>query len=155
MWLPRAMSTQHPDNATPPAFAENGVLMGEGEVEEACYVYGTLGCDEQMWDFEGKAADVDVVLKLLLKEPEYFRVKSIQRHLLFMDQHHTDAFCRGGYFEKGNEGRLKGDGDDGLRFSGIRVDRIQHRQEQLSSLGLAPICPKEMEGPPGDSQPPW
>ena len=73
MRLPRAMSTQHPDNATPPAFAENGVLMGEGEVEEACYVYGTLGCDEQMWDFEGKAADVDVVLKLLLKEPEYFR----------------------------------------------------------------------------------
>ena len=42
-------------------------------MEEACYVYGTLGCDEQMWDFEGKAADVDVVLKLLLKEPEYFR----------------------------------------------------------------------------------
>ena len=70
---PRAMSTQHPDNANPPAFAENGVLMGDGEVEEACYVYGTLGCDEQMWDYEGKAADVDVILKLLLKEPEYFR----------------------------------------------------------------------------------
>ena len=41
-------------------------------MEEACYVYGTLGCDEQMWDYEGKAADVDVILKLLLKEPEYF-----------------------------------------------------------------------------------
>ena len=73
MRLPRAMSTQHPDNAYPPDFAENGVLMGEGEVEEACYAYGTLGCDEQMWDYEGKAADVDVILKLLLKEPEYFR----------------------------------------------------------------------------------
>ena len=83
MRLPRAMSTQQPDNAFPPAFAENGVLMGEGEVEEACHVYGTLGCDEQMWDYEGKAADVDVVLKLLLKEPESFRshVRGEEIHL--------------------------------------------------------------------------
>ena len=32
-------------------------------MEEACYVYGTLGCDEQMWDYEGKAADVDVIFE--------------------------------------------------------------------------------------------
>ncbi|MBM3934767.1 MAG: phosphoenolpyruvate carboxylase [SAR202 cluster bacterium] len=67
------MSTQHPDNATPPPFAENGVLKGEGEVAEASYVYDQLGCDEQMWDFEGKAADVDVTLKLLMSHPDFFK----------------------------------------------------------------------------------
>ncbi len=81
MQLPRVMSTQHPDNANPPTFAEEGVVMGEGEVEEACYVYQTLGCDEQMWDYEGKAADVDVVLKLLLKDPEYFRVNVLGKEI--------------------------------------------------------------------------
>ena len=73
MRIPRAMSTQHPDNATPAPFAENGVLKGDGEITEANYAYATLGCDEQMWDYEGKAADADVVMKLLLRDPEYFR----------------------------------------------------------------------------------
>ncbi len=70
---PRVMSTQHPDNAYLPPFSDEEVLKGEGEIAEAQYVYSKLGCDEQMWDYEGKAADVDVVLKLLLKDPDYYR----------------------------------------------------------------------------------
>ena len=44
--IPKVMSTQHPDNATPAPFAdEAGVLKGEGEVEEAVSVF-EMGCDE-------------------------------------------------------------------------------------------------------------
>ncbi len=70
--IPKAMSTQHPDNATPAPFAdEAGVLKGDGEVAEAVDVYA-LGCDEQMWDSEGKEADNQVVRKLLTNYPDFF-----------------------------------------------------------------------------------
>jgi phosphoenolpyruvate carboxylase len=71
--IPRCMSTQHPDNATPPFFATSGVLAGEDEIREAFYAYSHLGCDEQMWDVEGKEIDTYVVKKLLSFYPEYFR----------------------------------------------------------------------------------
>lgn len=79
--VPRVMSTQHPDNANLPPFSDEEVLKGEGEITEAHYVYANLGCDEQMWDYEGKAADVDVVLKLLLKDPDFFREKILGRDI--------------------------------------------------------------------------
>ena len=63
--IPKVMSTQHPDNARPAPFADDmGVVKGDGEVDEAVDVFG-LGCDEQMWDSEGKEADNHVVRKLL------------------------------------------------------------------------------------------
>lgn len=74
------MSTQHPDNVHPPFFAQNPVLEGEDEVVEAYYVYSNLGCDEQMWDCEGKEVDNFVVKKLLSRYGEYFREKQIGRH---------------------------------------------------------------------------
>ena len=71
--VPKVMSTQHPDNATPAPFAdEAGVLKGEGEVDEAVSVFA-LGCDEQMWDSEGKEADTQVVRKLLTGYPDFFQ----------------------------------------------------------------------------------
>ncbi|MDA3936626.1 MAG: phosphoenolpyruvate carboxylase [Actinomycetota bacterium] len=71
--IPRCMSTQHPDNATVPFFATSGVLAGEDEIRVAYYAYSHLGCDEQMWDVEGKEIDTHVVKKLLSFYPEYFR----------------------------------------------------------------------------------
>ena len=47
------------------------MLRGDGEVEEAVDVF-TLGCDEQMWDSEGKEADNQVVRKLLTGYPDFF-----------------------------------------------------------------------------------
>ncbi len=70
---PRCMSTQHPDNATVPFFASSAVLAGEEEIREAFYAYSHLGCDEQMWDVEGKEIDTYVVKKLLSFYPEFFR----------------------------------------------------------------------------------
>jgi len=71
--VPRVMSTQHPDNVTQPFFAEESVLGGEDEIQEAYYAFSHLGCDEQMWDCEGKEVDSFVVRKLLTKYPQFFK----------------------------------------------------------------------------------
>ena len=70
--VPKCMSTQHPDNVRSPSFANGSVLKGEGELTEAVHVF-ELGCDEQMWDSEGKEADNKVVQKLLTNYPDFFR----------------------------------------------------------------------------------
>lgn len=72
MKIPKVMSTQHPDNVTAPFFADDIELGGDDEIEEAYYAFSHLGCDEQMWDAEGKEVDGFVVKKLLLKYPEFF-----------------------------------------------------------------------------------
>jgi phosphoenolpyruvate carboxylase len=70
--IPRCMSTQHPDNVHSPFFAENSVLGGEDEVKETYYAFSHLGCDEQMWDCEGKEVDNFVVKKLLAGYGQFF-----------------------------------------------------------------------------------
>lgn len=66
------MSTQHPDNASMPFFCEDKVIEGKKEVEEAHYAYSDLGCDEQMWDAEGKEAYSSVIRSLLGRDQEFF-----------------------------------------------------------------------------------
>jgi len=70
--VPRCMSTQHPDNVAPPFFAESQEMGGEDEIQEAYYAFSHLGCDEQMWDCEGKEVDNFVVKKLLTKYGHFF-----------------------------------------------------------------------------------
>ena len=72
MKIPRCMSSQHPDNVHLPFFAESADLGGEDEIQEAFYAYSHIGCDEQMWDYEGKEVDGFVVKKLLTKYPDFF-----------------------------------------------------------------------------------
>lgn len=79
--IPRCMSTQHPDNVNPPFFAENSEIGGEDEIKEAYYVFSHLGCDEQMWDSEGKEVDNFVVKKLLSKYENFFKEKILGRDL--------------------------------------------------------------------------
>lgn len=71
--IPRCMSTQHPDNVQAPFFATDTVLGCEDEIQEAFYVYSHLGCDEQMWDCEGKEVDNFVKKKLLTRYEPFFR----------------------------------------------------------------------------------
>lgn len=79
MKIPRCMSTQHPDNVNPPFFSESALIGGEDEIKEAYYVFSHLGCDEQMWDYEGKEVDNFVVKKLLVRYPSFFKEKVIGR----------------------------------------------------------------------------
>ena len=67
MKVPKCMSTQHPDNVNSPFFSSNTELGGEDEIQETYYAFSHLGCDEQMWDCEGKEVDNYVVKKLLTK----------------------------------------------------------------------------------------
>ena len=67
------MSTQHPDNVSTPPWADSEVIEGEAELQEAFLAYKDLGCDEVMWDSEGKDVDTNVVRKLFSSYPDYFR----------------------------------------------------------------------------------
>lgn len=78
--IPRTMSTQHPDNASTPFFAESSILDGSDEVQEAYYVFSHLGIEEQMWDCEGKEIDNYVVKKLLSKYQHYFKDNILGKH---------------------------------------------------------------------------
>lgn len=66
------MSTQHPDNVSAPFFAETPDMSGNDEIQEAYYAFSRFGCDEQMWDSEGKEVDDFVVKKLLSRYREFF-----------------------------------------------------------------------------------
>jgi phosphoenolpyruvate carboxylase len=79
--IPKCMSTQHPDNVSSPFFAEDSELGGEDEIKEAYYAFSHLGCDEQMWDCEGKEVDNFVVKKLLTKYESFFREKRLGREV--------------------------------------------------------------------------
>lgn len=75
--IPRCMSTQHPDNVSAPFFTAGPVMGAEDEVREAYYAFSHLGCDEQMWDFEGKEVDAFVVEKLLASYEPFFRERRL------------------------------------------------------------------------------
>ncbi len=70
--IPRTMSTQHPDNINVPEWSSDEVINGNAEIFEAHFAYETLGCQEVMWDSEGKDVDTRVVRKLLNNYCEYF-----------------------------------------------------------------------------------
>jgi phosphoenolpyruvate carboxylase len=75
------MSTQHPDNVAMPIFASGTVMTAEDEVREAYYAFSDLGCDEQLWDYEGKEVDNFVVEKLLATYGDYFRSEPLGERL--------------------------------------------------------------------------
>ncbi len=79
--IPRTMSTQHPDNACTPEWTKDEVINGNAEVLEAYYAYSMLGCQEVMWDSEGKDTDTRVARKLLQKYWEYFASHTIGEDL--------------------------------------------------------------------------
>ena len=79
--IPRTMSTQHPDNVNVPEWSQGPVIDGNAEVYEAYYAYNTLGCQEVMWDSEGKDVDTRVVRKLLSNHWVYFSENELGKDL--------------------------------------------------------------------------
>ena len=77
--IPSTMSTQHPDNVQLPSWADGEAISGEVEVRETFFAYHELGCEEQMWDWEGKDVDPNIVRKLLVNYPEFFKEHIIGR----------------------------------------------------------------------------
>jgi len=70
--IPRTMSTQHPDNVNVPEWSNGEVIDGNAEIFEAYFAYANIGCQEVMWDAEGKDVDTRVVRKLLTQYKEFF-----------------------------------------------------------------------------------
>jgi phosphoenolpyruvate carboxylase len=79
--IPKTMSTQHPDNVNVPEWCKASVIDGNAEVFEAYYAYETLGCQEVMWDSEGKDVDTRVLRKLMDKHWKFF-----ENHLVGKDE---------------------------------------------------------------------
>jgi len=79
--IPHTMSTQHPDNASIPDWCEGEIIDGEAEIFEAYFAYSNFGCQEVMWDVEGKDVDTHVVRKLITKYPEYFKERILGQDL--------------------------------------------------------------------------
>jgi phosphoenolpyruvate carboxylase len=79
--VPCTMSTQHPDNVNVPLWSPDQVIDGNAEVYEAYFAYETLGCQEVMWDSEGKDVDTRVVRKLLSNHWDYFAKHVIGKNL--------------------------------------------------------------------------
>lgn len=67
------MSTQHPDNVTIPPFAAGPLMSPDDEIAEAYRAFAVLGCDEQLWDYDGKRTDGFVVEKLLAEQGAFFQ----------------------------------------------------------------------------------
>ncbi len=79
--IPRTMSTQHPDNARAPLWQKERMIEGDDEVYEAYFAYSELGCQEVMWDSEGKDTDIRVVRKTLTAYGDYFKEHMIGRDI--------------------------------------------------------------------------
>lgn len=77
--IPQIMGTQHPDNASAPYWEKNGdgyVSIHE-EVQEAASALMDVGCEEYLWDWEGKHVDEGVIEKLLTEHHDFFSKKEI------------------------------------------------------------------------------
>lgn len=70
------MSTQHPDCASLPDFVKGDIFSNDDEVAEAANAF-KIGCDEQLWDWEGKEVDTHVVRKLLSADERFFRENAL------------------------------------------------------------------------------
>lgn len=63
--IPALMATQHPDNACSPFWSDKPFISTNLEVEEIYQSFFGLGCDEYMWDWEGKFADEGMIERLM------------------------------------------------------------------------------------------
>lgn len=77
--IPILMGTQHPDNACKPFWGDNAFIHSKQEAEEIYHCFSDIGCDEYMWDWEGKFADEAMIEKLLFQYFEYFKEQQIGR----------------------------------------------------------------------------
>lgn len=71
--IPCTMATQHPDNASDAFWCGKSFINTADEIEEAHVAFQNLGCDEYMWDWEGKFVDEAVIDKLFRNYTQYFR----------------------------------------------------------------------------------
>ncbi|MBS3062672.1 MAG: phosphoenolpyruvate carboxylase [Candidatus Diapherotrites archaeon] len=76
--IPATMATQHPDNANAPYWKKGSAFINSADELRECYLnFDDLGCQEYMWDWEGKYVDEGIVDKLLKEYYDFFRRKPL------------------------------------------------------------------------------
>ncbi|PIQ77385.1 phosphoenolpyruvate carboxylase [Candidatus Peregrinibacteria bacterium CG11_big_fil_rev_8_21_14_0_20_46_8] len=79
--IPTVMATQHPDNAGIVPWLGKAFITTQDEIEECWRTFFELGCDEYMWDWEGKFADEAVFEKLYQRYLKDFKKKQLGRDI--------------------------------------------------------------------------
>lgn len=77
--IPCLMATQHPDNARAPFWSDQPFITTNLEVQEIYESFFTIGCDEYMWDWEGKFADEAMIERLLTNYLNPFKKHQLGR----------------------------------------------------------------------------
>ncbi|MBI4458331.1 phosphoenolpyruvate carboxylase [Candidatus Uhrbacteria bacterium] len=79
--IPATMGTQHPDNAAAPYWETDGdaFVNVHEEVDECHSAFADLGCEEYMWDWEGKFVDEAVIDRLFSQHHAFFTKRQIGR----------------------------------------------------------------------------
>lgn len=77
--IPVLMATQHPDNAHAPFWSDQPFITTNLEMEEIYQSFFKVGCDEYMWDWEGKFADEAMIERLLSKYLDDFTKEQVGR----------------------------------------------------------------------------
>src|SRR3989338_438048 len=75
--IPVIMATQHPDNAGIPYWHKTEFISITDEVEECYRSFCDMGCDEYMWDWEGKFVDEAVMDRLFHQYYDYFKINHL------------------------------------------------------------------------------
>jgi len=79
--LPGTMATQHPDNAAPAFWLGRSFIDSRDEVRECLVAFFELGCQEFMWDWEGKYVDEAVIERIFEENISLFRKKALGRDI--------------------------------------------------------------------------
>lgn len=79
--IPRTMATQHPDNAASAFWLGNSFIDSRDEVRECVVAFGELGCDEFMWDWEGKYVDEAVIERVFEENYPFFKKRALGRDI--------------------------------------------------------------------------
>ncbi|MDX9893728.1 MAG: phosphoenolpyruvate carboxylase [Patescibacteria group bacterium] len=79
--IPATMATQHPDNACAPYWEKDGdgFVSTREETAECFSAFKDLGCQEFMWDWEGKYVDEAVVDRIFGTYFDYFKTNQLGR----------------------------------------------------------------------------
>ena len=75
------MATQHPDNAGTPFWHNDPFIGDQHETQEMYENFKHVGCDEYMWDWEGKFADEAMIEKLMGQYLEFFKKHQVGKDI--------------------------------------------------------------------------
>ncbi len=94
--IPKLIATQHPDNASSAYWLGKPFINTADEVSEVFHTFNDTGCNEYMWDWEGKHVDEAVIDRLYEKHLDFFSKNQLGRDV-FLTYRLPNIFQEKGY----------------------------------------------------------